>query len=113
MATLGRGLVNTILNAATATGAGSTWNTPLTGVASGNYATSFMWQVNTVGTFTALSVTLQGSLDGVNWTTLDTNANVAGGAQYKVAGPVAFLRANVGTFTGGTSVSVLLTIADV
>lgn len=41
---------------------------------------TFAWQTTVLngGTFSAINVTLEGSLDGVNWYTMDTSTNVAG-----------------------------------
>jgi len=114
-ATLGRGLVNTILSAATTTGAGAAFAVPPKQIVWGDFTTSFAWQVNVAGTFSALSVNLEGSLDGTTWGVLSNTQEVAG-ALVTVSNPpspVAFVRANVLTFTGGTSVTVLLTVGDV
>ena len=112
---LARGQVNTILNAATGTGHGTAYQVPLSqgNGTFGSYSTTFAWQVNVVGTFSGLSVNLEGSLDGVNWSALANNALVGGGLNVVSAAPVPFIRANVITFTGGTNVSLLLTVGDV
>jgi hypothetical protein len=109
-AVLARGQVNTILNAATGTGAGAAFQVFLSRPGYGNYSTSFAWQVNVAGTFSALSVNLEGSLDGVNWTTLSNITAVGGSMEVVANAPIGYLRANVVTFTGGTSVTVLLTL---
>lgn len=97
---------NTLLNAATGTGAGANYAVPaMTG---GGQFASFGWQTVVAGTFSAISVTLQGSLDGTHWSVLDTSTATAGEYKAVVNSPVLFIRANVGTFTGGTSVTVLL-----
>lgn len=101
-------LVNKILNAAIATGAGASYSVPESPTV--GLIQSFGWQTVTTGTFTALSITLQGSLDGTNWTTLDTTTQVAGEYRAVTGKPVQFIRANVGTFTGGTNVSVLVVV---
>jgi hypothetical protein len=114
------GSVNVLLNAVIATGAGPAFAMPLSpNVQRGGFIQSMAWQINTTGAPSGLSVTLQGSLDGVNWfsigsaVTSDTltvinlaNAN---------AGPYAFIRANLTTLTGGTtpSVTVLLTLGTI
>lgn len=52
------------------------------------------------GVPTASSVTLEGSLDGVNWTVLGTHTQAADGQLvFVVDKPVTFLRVNVGTLT--------------
>lgn len=110
---LARGQVNTILNAATATGAGTAYQVPLKNRNWGDWTTTFVWQVNVDGTFSGLSVNLEGSLDGVNWSTLSNIAVNGSGMEVVASSPVAFVRANVVTFTGGTNVSVLLTVGDI
>lgn len=60
------------------------------------------------GGFSALSVTFEGSLDGTNWYTLATDATTANGVTFVVDKPSRFVRLNVGTFTGGTSVSAMV-----
>ncbi len=104
---LAQGVANTILSSATATGPGQAWAVPLR--AAGQFG-RYTWQVIPTGTFTALTVTLEGSLDGATWFTLDTINSVTGGAASVSAAPVNFLRANVTTFTGGTNVSAMLTL---
>jgi hypothetical protein len=101
-------LVNNILDAATGTGAGLAYSnaeSPTRGVYS-----DFGWQTVVAGTFSGISVTLEASLDGTNWEVLDTTTDTAGEYRAVSGKPVQFLRANVGTFTGGTSVTVLLVI---
>ena len=112
---LARGQVNTILNAATGTGPGTAYQVPLSqgNGTFGSYSTTFAWQVNVDGIFSGLSVNLEGSLDGVNWSALANNEQVGGGLNVVSAAPVPFIRANVVTFTGGANVSVLLTVGDV
>lgn len=60
------------------------------------------------GGFSALSVTFEGSLDGTNWYTLATDATTANGVTFVVDKPARYVRANVTTFTGGTSVSAMV-----
>ena len=116
MATLGRGIVNTILSAS-ATGNGATYSVPLTNAQAGDYNSTYAWQTNVTGGPTALSCTLEGSLDGTTWLTIDTNTATTSALRVvnlanTNAGPYAFLRAALGTLTGGTSptVTILLTL---
>ena len=98
----------TILNAAAATGAGDAWANVQRRV--GGLFRAFAWQVVTAGAPTGLSVTLQGSLDGVNWTTIDTSTATGGETRDVSAFPATFLRANVGTLTGGTNPTVSVSV---
>lgn len=101
---LTRGIINTILNAATATGAGGSYSVPEK--PTGGQFSDYSWQTVITGAPTAVSITLQGSLDGVNWTVVDTST-ATGGESRPISGkPFAFLRANLGTLTGGTAPTV-------
>jgi hypothetical protein len=60
------------------------------------------------GGFAALSITFEGSLDGINWYTLGTDATTANGVTFVMDKPSRYVRANVTAFTGGTSASVLV-----
>ena len=92
------------LNAVTATGAGAAIDLGVT-------RTKFTMQTTVTGAPTAVSVTLQGSLDGVNWSTLATSTSTTGDQQYAIDRPVRFVRTNLGTLTGGTSPTVTTFIA--
>lgn len=67
---------------------------------------AFMKLIN--GVFSALSVTFEGSLDGINWYTLGTDATTSAGVTFVVDKPCRYVRANVTGFTGGTNTSVLM-----
>jgi hypothetical protein len=94
-----------ILSAATATGAGQAYSMPQR--PSGGVTNRFSWQVVLAGSFSGVEVDLQGSNDGTNWVKIDNTTNTAGDLR-QVVFPVAQVRANVVTFTGGTSVTVTL-----
>ena len=81
-----------LLNGATATGAGESLKLPLT-------YSKYSWRVNPVGSITAMTVVLQGSLDGEIWDNLDSNNNVAGGLRSVVDIPIKYVRANVTVWT--------------
>lgn len=66
-------------------------------------------QVTTTGSPSTISVTVQGSLDGANWSTLGS-AITATGLTFIADSPVLFLRAVLGTLTGGTSPTVTVTV---
>lgn len=91
--------MSTLLNAATGTGAGSSSNL------FSAYAT-FTFYKRVVGTFTALVVNYEGSLDGTNWFQLGTDSTLVATATFVVDKPCRYVRANVTSFTGGTNVSV-------
>jgi len=69
---------------------------------------AFMKKTVQGGGFSALSVTYEGSLNGVDWYTLGTDATTADGVTFVVDKPARYVRANVTAFTGGTSLSVLV-----
>lgn len=101
-------LPNTILNAATATGAGSAYANAVRRIG-GKFA-NYTWQTVLTGAPTGVSITLQGSDDGANWTTIDTSTLATGETRYVANTPVTFLRANVGTLTGGTAPTVTVNL---
>ena len=65
------------------------------------------------GAPTGVSVTLQGSLDGTNWFILATSTSTTGDYQSVADKPCHFVRANLGTLTGGTAPTVTARIAGV
>lgn len=91
--------VSTILNAVAVTGAGPTF------VMYETYGT-FTFYKRISGAFAALVVNYEGSLDSANWFQIGTDNTTAAGATFVVDKPCRYVRANVATFTGGTSVSV-------
>jgi len=72
---------------------------------------TFTMQTVVTGAPTAVSVTLEGSLDGSNWTTIATSTSTTGDQQYAVDKPQTYVRANLGTLTGGTSPVVTVYLA--
>lgn len=94
------------LNAATGTGAGSVIDfiTPV--------VTATLQTVVT-GAPVTVSCTLEGSNNATNWITLATSTSTTGDAQYSVDKPFRFLRANLGTLTGGTAPTVTAWIAGI
>lgn len=91
---------STILNAATGVGP------PAQGFNMFGPYSAFTFYKRVVGVFTALVVNYEGSLDGVNWFLIGTDNTVGNGATFVVDRPCMQIRANIGTFTGGTNVSV-------
>lgn len=69
---------------------------------------TFMKKTVQGGGFSALSITYEGSLDGINWYTLGTDATTVDGVTFVVDKPARYVRANVTAFTGGTSATVLV-----
>ena len=94
------------LSAVTATGAGST-------IDFGVPVRTATLQTVVTGSPTTVACTLQGSNDGSNWVTLATSTSTTGDAQYSVDKPFRFLRANLGTLTGGTAPTVTAWVAAV
>lgn len=100
--------VNLLLQNVTATGAGTAL--PLTG-----NENTFTFQANINAACTALTVAIEGSLDGVNWATLVSHALIAGEITaltsiFASTTPtfLTYIRANITTLTGvGATASVL------
>lgn len=91
-----RTAVLTLANAQIATGDGPVLNL-------GNVYTKFTWYTVITGG-SSVSITLQGSLDGTNWYTLDTSTSATSEMRHVVNKPVLYLKTNLGTWTG-TSIS--------
>lgn len=89
----------------------------LSGVGAGGTITleralsNFTVQTVVTGGPTAVSLKLQGSLDGSNWSDLATSTSTTGDQQYVVDKPQKYLRANLGTLTGGASPKVTVYVA--
>lgn len=104
-------MLRTMLDAATATGAGE---------ANSNHKffSDSSYTVETVGSPSAVTVDIEGSLDGETFYQIGrhifTAAEItAGKAMFHIAGkPVIFSQANLITLTGGTSVTVKQGRAD-
>lgn len=95
----------TLLSAVVATGAGSSYMC-------GSGIEAHTVQAAITGAPTAVTVDLEGSLDGTTWFQLDTHAFSAGeltatGAMWHVVNKVIkYVRANLATLTAGTSPTV-------
>ena len=100
----------TIEASATATGA-----QPAAAAAGGAPFSTYGLQVKGVGgTPTSWSVTLDGSLDGANWTTLITHNATDGSTSWETTGkPVLFIRVNVAAVTLGPASALKLTAVAV
>ena len=96
-----------LLDAATATGVGDTWN-----IRSG--AANHTLQGTATGNPTGITTDLEGSLDGVTWYTLAAHKWVNGEltdqqAMFHVLSKyVTYVRVNLTTLTGGTSPTVTI-----
>lgn len=98
-----------ILNAATATGAGSAFDL-------GDAASVFTMQVVLTGAPATDTTKLEGSLDGTNWfdltgLTLSAAGAVTNSADAGVHFATRYVRANVTTLTGGTAPTVSVWLA--
>jgi len=100
------GYPNTSLDAATGTGAGTSFAV----VPRGNNAPrTFAWDIIRSGTVSTLQVDIQGSLDGTNWFQLDTyNTPGADTLRFIVDKPVYAIRANLVILTGGGNITTRL-----
>jgi hypothetical protein len=93
---LDRTALLTLTNAQIATGDGTVRNL-------GNVYTKHTWYTVVTGG-SSVSITLQGSLDGTNWFTLDTSTSTTSEMRHVVNKPIMYLKTNLGTFSG-TSIS--------
>jgi hypothetical protein len=57
----------------------------------------YTWQtiIGGTGSFTSITVNLEGSLDGVNWFQLDQSTNATGETRHIVNKPIRYVRPNV------------------
>lgn len=95
----------TALNAATATG-------PSAATDLGSMRTALALQTVVTGTPSGVTVTLEGSLDGVHWApALLTSTSTTGDYQGRAGSPVRYIRANLTALTGGTAPTVTAIIA--
>lgn len=96
------GIPATILDAITATGAGTTFALP-------NRSVVLAWQSSFDVNPAAVNITLRVSIDGVSWTVLDTTTTV-GGETRTISAPTAarFVDVNVVTNTGSRAATVSL-----
>lgn len=98
-------LVGTLLNAATAVGAGNPifFDEP---------KTTFGVQVTTTGSPASFSARIEGTIDGVNFVWIGTTYTATGlQASTSTGLPVIGIRANLTALSGGTSPMVTLTAA--
>jgi hypothetical protein len=90
----------TLLNAVTSAGAGTSYWL-------GFLPTNHTWQVIYTGTATVVDVKLQGSMDDSNWFDLDTYDTASSPTMRHVVNkPVNYIRANLVTFTNGTTMTI-------
>lgn len=100
---LGGGGLAISCNAVTATGACTSFALQ---APNGQLPGAFTWQVIPTGSPSAISTTLEGSIDGNTWTTLDTSTNTSGEVRSVTGKPIRLLRCNLGTLTNGTNPTV-------
>ena len=84
------------LNAVTATGASSTYQTKVE-------AAYFTWQITATGSPTTVSCALQVSNDGSTWTTIDTSTTTTEETRHVTGYSFKYFRANLATLSGGTT----------
>lgn len=90
-------------NAGTGTGAGDEFLYIPGEGQSFQYPVNIAWNVTiSGGTMTALTVNLEVSDDGTNWSTLDTQNSATGGRKVVANTVVQYVRANIATFTANT-----------
>lgn len=92
----------TLLSAIVATGRSGIFALP-------NNLVSLVWQTSYNSAPSGTSVTLDVSLDGVNWTTIDTSTDTSGEVRVVPSSTAApFISVNFGTNTGGKALTVTL-----
>jgi len=69
----------------------------------GQLPAAFTWQSITTGSPGGVSLTLEGSIDGTTWSTLDTSTATGGEVRSVTGKPMRQLRCNLVTFTGGAA----------
>ena len=90
----------TLLNAVTSTGAGTAYWL-------GFLPVNHTWQVAYTGTATAIDVKLQGSIDNSTWFDLDTYDTASTPTMRHVVNkPINYIRANLATFTNGSTMTI-------
>ena len=102
----GKAFGNVTLQSAAASGAGAgdTYSLPC-------MMSLLTWAVSYSGSPDGVSVTLGGSIDGVNFFTLDTTTNTAGEIRTLSTKAVNHIRSHVGTLSGGSSPMATVTAA--
>jgi hypothetical protein len=110
---LARDTANVMLNAATATGAGTSYAVPKTSPNSGDPKSSFTWYTVVTGAPSAVSDEIDCSPDNSHWNAVSTNTT-AGGNITSVYAACLYLRANLTVLTGGTTptITVFLTFGE-
>ena len=89
-----------LLNAVSSTGAGTSYWL-------GFLPHAHTWQIDFTGTASTISVKLQGSIDNSNWFDLDTSTSTTASIMRHVVNkPINYIRANLVTFTNGTTMTV-------
>lgn len=103
--------VVTALNAATSTGAGNSVRVPPRDRWQESSASEFTFQIVTTGSPTTVTIGAEGSLDDITWDELAEHT-VSGATDmfHVVNRPVAFVRPNLKTLTGGTSPTVTIKV---
>ena len=98
------GQLISLLSAAAATGAGTTYSFGLDG--NNQLPNRWIWEMTSTGSATGLRVDIEGSFDGTNWYQVDTSTTTTNYMRWVVDKPVPYIRANLVTLTGGTTPTV-------
>jgi hypothetical protein len=70
----------------------------------------FTVTITYTGSPTGVQASLQGSIDGTNWTDLDSSTNTSGEVLFISNKPVNFIRGKLTTLTGGSSPTMTMTV---
>ncbi len=99
------GVTETVFNAASTTGSNTTSQTYAMPARLCNLAWQYAFTTNP----SAVTMVLQGSLDGTNWQTLDSTTITTGQLRVVTGPAVNFVRISQGAITAGAGQTVLLT----
>ncbi len=105
MIALQLGVTETVFAAASTTGANTTSQAYAMPARLCNLAWQYLFTTNP----SAVTMNIQGSLDGTNWASLDSTTITTGQLRVITGPAVNFVRVNQGAMTGGGGQTVLLT----
>lgn len=89
----------TLLNAVTGAGAGASNNLKF-------LCTKMTWEIVLTGSPTSAETSLEGSINGTTWYSLDTSTTITSEMRHIVNKPVLSVRANLISLVGGTAPTV-------
>jgi hypothetical protein len=103
---LSRDIANVMLNAVTATGAGTGYSVPVSLGDHGDPKSGFSWQTVVTGAPSTVNDEIDCSSDDSHWQSVSTNTTATGNFTTVSYAACLYIRANLTTLTGGTSPTV-------